>query len=100
MDPWGHFVWVTNHFFDNIDPYSINHTTGALTSIGPNVAAGTYPTGAAVDTSGSFTYVVNYGSNDISAYTINQKTGLLTSLGPNVPAGAFPYSIAIASYFP
>jgi DNA-binding beta-propeller fold protein YncE len=60
--------------------YTINATTGALTSIG-TIAAGTSPTSVAVHPSGNFAYVTNSASNDVSMYSIDGATGALTLIG-------------------
>jgi len=81
----------------NVSMYTINATTGALTSIG-TVAAGTIfepnPIAMAVDPTGSFAYVANSGSNDVSMYSINTTTGILTSIGL-IAAGTNPSSVAV-----
>jgi 6-phosphogluconolactonase len=80
----------------NVEMYTINATTGALTSVG-TVAAGTDPVAVAVDPSGKFAYVVNdnYGSaGSVSMYTINATTGALTSIG-TIAAGTDPVAIAV-----
>ena len=64
----------------SVSMYTINATTGALTSIG-TIAAGKVPVSVAVDPSGKFAYVTNSSSNDVSMYTINATTGALTSIG-------------------
>ena len=79
---------------NNVSTFSINATTGALTSLGAPVATGTFPSSVAVDPFGKFVYVANYGSNTISAYTINARTGALTA-GAAVAAGTHPNSIAV-----
>ena len=43
VDPTGRFAYVTNDSSNDVSAYAINPITGALTSIGPNVAAGTTP---------------------------------------------------------
>ncbi len=60
--------------------YTINATTGTLTSIG-TIAAGTGPVSVAVDPSGKFAYVANADSNNVSMYTIDATTGALTLIG-------------------
>jgi 6-phosphogluconolactonase len=57
--------------------YTINATTGALTSTG-TIAAGQSPTSIAIHPSGNFAYVTNSMSNDISIYSIDPATGALT----------------------
>ena len=64
--------------------YTINSTTGALTSIG-TIAAGTNPVSIAVDPAGKFAYVANWTGYDtygsVSMYTIDATTGSLTPIG-------------------
>ena len=64
----------------SVSMYTINSTTGALTSIGM-IAAGTGPDSVAVDPAGKFAYVTNFDSNDVSMYTIDATTGALASIG-------------------
>jgi 6-phosphogluconolactonase len=49
----------------SVSMYTINSTTGALTSIGM-IAAGTGPDSVAVDPAGKFAYVTNSNSKDVS----------------------------------
>ena len=93
VDPTGAFAYVTNSGSNNVSMYSINATTGVLTS-GGLIDAGTTPLSVAVDPTGKFAYVTNFGSNDVSMYTINAATGALTSIG-TIAAGSNPTSIAI-----
>jgi YVTN family beta-propeller protein len=60
--------------------YTINATTGALTSIG-TIAAGSNPTSIAIHPSGKFAYVTNSASNEVSIYSIDATTGVLTLIG-------------------
>jgi YVTN family beta-propeller protein len=98
VDPTGKFVYVATHSEPPgsagvVSMYTINASTGALTSIGL-VGTGTDPASVAVDPTGKFTYVTNSGSNDVSMYTVNATTGVLTSLGP-IAAGTAPGSVAV-----
>jgi DNA-binding beta-propeller fold protein YncE len=94
VDPSGKFAYVvdgSNGFpgeNDNVSMYTINASTGILTSIG-TIAAGLSPTSITIDPSGKFVYVSNSGSKDIWMYTINATTGALTSMGP-IAVGASP----------
>ena len=76
----------------SVSMYTINSTTGALTSTGM-IAAGSGPDSVAVDPAGKFAYVANFGSNDISMYTIDATTGALASIG-TIAAGPGPVSVA------
>src|SRR5580658_8269278 len=77
----------------SVSMYTINSTTGALTSIGM-IAAGTGPVSVAVDPAGKFAYVANFESNDLSMYTIDATTGALASTG-TIAAGPGPVSVAV-----
>ncbi len=78
-DPSGRFAYVVNQADEQVQAFSINATTGALTSIGA-LATGSAPVVAAVDSAGKFVYVTNVGSNNISAYSIDSSTGALTAI--------------------
>jgi 6-phosphogluconolactonase (cycloisomerase 2 family) len=93
VDPTGAFAYVTNSGSNNVSMYTINTTTGVLTSVGL-IDAGTTPLSVAVDPSGKFAYVTNFNSNNVSMYTINAATGALTSIG-TIAAGTNPTSIAV-----
>lgn len=73
--------------------YTINPTTGVLSSIG-TIAAGTNPASVVADPGSKFACVANSGSNDVSRYSINVKTEAVTSLG-TMAAGTDPNSVAM-----
>jgi YVTN family beta-propeller protein len=103
VDPSGNFVYVANASATpgsagNVSMYTINGTTGALTSIG-TIAAGDIPNSVAVDPSGSFVYVANANATpgsagNVSMYTINATTGALASIG-TIAAGTNPDSVVV-----
>jgi DNA-binding beta-propeller fold protein YncE len=100
VDPSGRLAYVANGgggFPFNVAMYTINSTSGALTSIG-TIAAGTAPLSIAVDPAGKFAYVANWtGYNtdgSVSMYTIDATTGGLTPIGA-IATGLSPTSIAI-----
>ncbi len=97
VDPSGKFAYVATGnnpgSAGSVIIYTINATTGALTSIG-TIATGTDPVSVAVDPAGKFAYVTNSGSNDVSMYTINATTGALTSIG-TIATGTGPASLAV-----
>jgi YVTN family beta-propeller protein len=79
----------------SVSMFTVNSTTGALTSIG-TIAAGAGPDSVAVEPSGMFAYVPNFGSNDVSMYTIDTTTGALASIGMGtIAAGTGPDSVAV-----
>ncbi|MGO9088036.1 MAG: beta-propeller fold lactonase family protein [Candidatus Sulfotelmatobacter sp.] len=100
VDPSGRLAYVANGGGGvpfNVAMYSINGTTGALTSSG-TIAAGTDPLSAAVDPAGKFAYVANWTGYDtdggVSMYTIDPTTGGLTPIG-TIATEVSPTSIAI-----
>jgi len=69
--------------------YSINQSTGELTSITTAVAAGTNPRSVAVDPTGRFAYVSNNTGNTVSMYSINNfSAGIGTFAGSIRSSGA------------
>lgn len=92
----GRFVYVANNSND-VSAFTINPTTGALTTVaGSPFAAGTGPTAIAVDPGGKFAYAVNGVDGTVSAYTINAGTGALTAVaGSPFTVGANPQSVTV-----
>ena len=90
-DPAGKFLYVSDLYSAEVDVYSIDQTTGALTSAGSfgvgNRSAGLG--GLAMDRSGKFLYAVEENTNLVAAWTIDSSTGALTWIG-TVPTGATP----------
>jgi len=78
------FLYVVNSIEATVKSFSINGSTGALTSLGPVVPAGDAPIYAAATPNGKFLYVANAGTDAIgvSGYRIDQSTGLLTPTSP------------------
>lgn len=116
VHPTGKFVYVANEsnsdsLAGNVSMYTINTTTGALTSIGSPVAADFGAHAVSVDPLGKFAYVANDGifqetGGSLSTYTINSTTGALMSTGTifGVPFGGgilacpdlcSPYSVEV-----
>jgi YVTN family beta-propeller protein len=97
VDTSGKFAYVasgnTPGSAGGLSMYTINATSGALTSIG-TIATGSDPVSVTVDPAGNFAYVTNNGSNDVSMYTIDGTTGALTSIG-TIAAGTQPVSMAV-----
>ena len=98
VDPSGKFVYVTNENESSgpagsVSMYTLDGTTGALTSIG-TIPAGAEPVSVAADPAGLFAYVANFGSNNVSMYSINATTGALTAIG-TIDAGTNPDSVAV-----
>jgi YVTN family beta-propeller protein len=107
--PFGKFAYVTNSgdvydYGDGADGsvamYTINATTGALTSTGTingNCPGLCFPSSVVVDPSGKFAYVAGGGGSvpyNVGMYAINATTGALTSIG-TIAAGTDPVSVAV-----
>jgi 6-phosphogluconolactonase (cycloisomerase 2 family) len=99
VDPSGNYLYAVNNGGTNVSMYTINRTTGQLTSNGaPIAAAGTNTQAIRVDPTGRFAYVVNAGpfpgNGSVDAYSIN-GSGQLVSLGAAIPAGTQPTGLTI-----
>jgi DNA-binding beta-propeller fold protein YncE len=88
-DGTGSFLYVANRGSNDIAAFRIDPNTGALTSLGANVAAAS-PLDLASDPSGRFLYVVN--SSGVATFTIS--SGSLSPAG-TVGAGRGPISIVV-----
>jgi len=77
IDPTGKYVYVSNYSSANISQYSIDQTTGNLTSIG-TITANTGPWKVQVDPTGRFVYAASSGQSVVSQYIINQSNGTLS----------------------
>jgi YVTN family beta-propeller protein len=101
VDPSGKFAYVSTGGAGvpyNVGMYTVNATTGALTSIG-TIATGPVPISVAVDPAGNFVYVAAVNATpgsagSLSMYAINATTGALTSMG-TIAAGTDPVSAAV-----
>jgi 6-phosphogluconolactonase (cycloisomerase 2 family) len=104
VDPSGKFAFVGTDAYPpngaSLLIYSIDATTGALTSIGTLPAVGAAAPFIAIHPSGKFVYVVDTVLDQISTYGLNPTTGNLASIGtiaatpgPIVihPSGKFAY---------
>lgn len=82
------YLYVANSGTATIGEFGIDAPTGALTSLGTPVAAGTAPYDVVADSNPAlpFVYAANQGSNNISGYQIGSN-GLLTAL-PDSPYAA------------
>jgi len=103
VTPSGSFLYVTNHFTNDVAGFNINTSSGALTpfSSGP-YPAGNEPFGIQVAPSGDFVYVANRGSADIYVYSVDPGTGALLqiegspySVGEIDDCSPSPYELAL-----
>jgi 6-phosphogluconolactonase len=74
------FVYTANSGDATISMFRVTSGTGALSSVGSPIAAGTQPQQVVLDRTGQFAFVANAGSGDLSSYFINSD-GSLSSLG-------------------
>jgi 6-phosphogluconolactonase len=91
VSPNGKLVYTANSDGTNtVGEYTVNPTTGALTSVG-TIATGNSPYSVAVDPSNRFVYAVGINGPGVYAYTINAASGVLTLISGS------PFTSAINS---
>jgi 6-phosphogluconolactonase len=101
VDPSGKFAYVANGGAGipfTLASYTIDATTGALTSMG-TIAVEGVPTSLTVDPTGSFVYAASANATpgtagSVSMYALNATTGALTSTG-TIAAGTDPIAVAV-----
>ncbi len=100
LAPSGKYAYLyssANHFNINLDAYSVNSTTGALTSIETGavppedvvIGFGPIPT---MDPTGSYIFMSNLNFCQVAGFSINHLTGKVTAM-PECP-------VAYIHYFP
>lgn len=91
------FAYVAHSTSNNLSGYTVNPTTGELTSMGLTWVTGDAPVSIAVDPLVRFAYVANSGDNNISIFSIGDPSGVLTSdvAGAPVAAGNRPMSVVV-----
>jgi 6-phosphogluconolactonase (cycloisomerase 2 family) len=88
VDPSGKYVYVVNKGSDEISAYSVDVTTGNLSSFPtPFSSQGKLPSSIAIDPTGKFAYVANHGDNNVAAFSIDSTTGELLPLGVPLSTG-------------
>ncbi len=105
IDPTGSFLYVSNSGDGTVSAFTIDPSTGNLTSVhaayptGATVVPSTAtPTTLAVDPSTQYLYVANGDDGTISVFKITAVTGALTAVGSPVScitAGGGPSSIVV-----
>lgn len=81
-----HRAYVANAGAGTVTGYTIDQTSGALTSTG-TTTVGSLPDSVVADPQGRFAYVANTSDNTVSAFAINGRTGELTSAGTATTGG-------------
>jgi DNA-binding beta-propeller fold protein YncE len=97
VDPTGSYAYVVNQMDATLSAFSIDSSSGALTSVsGSPFATGTSPNSVAIDPSSSFVYVTNGSVNTVSAYAIAAGSGALTAVaGSPFATGTLPDSVSV-----
>lgn len=77
--------------------YSLNTTTGALTSVG-TATTGDEPLNVAITPAGTFVYIPNFKDGTISGFSIDQTTGVLTEItgSPFTNGTTDPSAVAVS----
>ena len=76
----GQFLYTADYTGGKITGYSINPSTGLLTSTGPDLADGSHPAAVSLAPNGKFAFSASDMGLKIHAFTINPTTGTLTEL--------------------
>jgi 6-phosphogluconolactonase len=77
IHPSGKFVYGSNRGHDSIAIFSVDETTGKLTSIGHESTRGKTPRNFAIDPTSQYLLAANQDSGDIVTFRIDSKSGKL-----------------------
>ena len=81
VEPSGKFLIVPNSNSNNIQSFSIDQTTGALTQVASSpFTTDQRPLPLRPDPSWKYYYGVNAVSNTVSSYSLDSTTGAITSI--------------------
>lgn len=93
IDPTGSIAFIVSQSNAKVNTYTINSSTGALTSVG-SYGTGSSPMSVAVHPTAGFVYVANFNSANISAFSY-ASNGVLTPAGASLfSTGSHPSSMA------
>ena len=81
VHPSGRWLYGTNRGHDSVVAFSIDQTTGRLSSPAGVPTQGTVPRGMAIDPTGLLLLAGNLDSDTVVPFSINQSTGALTPTG-------------------
>jgi len=98
VHPNGKFLYGSNRGYNTIAVFTIDPTTGNLTSVQQQTTGNT-PRNFAIDPTGVYCIVAGQNSNDIRLYTIDATTGLLTDTQKKLVASS-PVCIVPFIYTP
>lgn len=87
IHPNGKFLYASNRGLDSIAVFSINHSSGALTSVGSFPTGGKEPRHFAIDPTGHYLLAENENTNSIVVFRIDSATGALSQVSTleNIP---------------
>ncbi len=94
VDPNGTYLYVANNASNTVSIFTIDQSTGALSSAGLPVATGNGPFAVLVDPADQFLYVANKTDNTVSVYEIGAGTATAVSGSPYA-VGTTPSSLAM-----
>jgi 6-phosphogluconolactonase len=87
VHPSGKFVYGSNRGHDTIAVYSVDDSSGKLTSGAFVPCGGKEPRNFAIDPTGAFLFVANQNSENIATFRIDNKTGNLTRIEGDIEVG-------------
>jgi 6-phosphogluconolactonase (cycloisomerase 2 family) len=82
--PSGRFLYGSNRGHDSIAIFSIDQSTGLLTSVGWEPTHGRTPRFFALDPPGAHLYAANQASDTVVIFRVDQTTGKLTPTGETI----------------
>jgi 6-phosphogluconolactonase (cycloisomerase 2 family) len=91
--PSGRFVYGSNRGHDSIAIFSIDQSSGLLTSVGWEPTQGKTPRFFGLDPTGTHLYAANQNSDTVVIFRVNQTTGKLTPTGETLDVKS-PVTIA------
>jgi 6-phosphogluconolactonase (cycloisomerase 2 family) len=95
VDPSGKYLYIANYASTNVSQYTINSSSGALTTITTTTpTAGTNPAFIRFDPGGRFVYVANVGNNSITELKLKPTDGSLSSTSNSIQVGGVPRALA------
>lgn len=99
------FVWVATQGNQQVNAFTIDLSTGALTAVGTNQSTGVQPSAMTISStsSGRFLFVANTSDNTISSYTVKSDGSLIAgknsastlAQGTTVSLGLNPVALAV-----
>jgi 6-phosphogluconolactonase len=95
LTPNGKFLYASERTSSTLAAFTVNRSTGALTSVG-SCQTEAQPRGFAIDPAGKFLLAAGQLSNSMTVYSIDQESGALARLS-EYPVGKNPNWIEIVT---